>query len=86
MAYTVILDDPARKALQKLPHETQERILLALHLLAETPRPPNVKKLAGNKEELYRIRVGDYRILYHIEDDRLIVLVVRIGHRRDVYR
>mgnify|MGYP001580816136 FL=1 len=53
--------------------------------LAATPRPKGVKKLTGT-DDLYRIRVGDYRIVYQIHDDRLIVLVVRIGHRRDVYR
>ena len=53
--------------------------------LAANPRPKGVKKLSG-PDDLYRIRVGDYRIVYQIHDDRLIVLVVRIGHRKDVYR
>ena len=53
--------------------------------LAEDPRPPGAKRLAGS-EGLHRIRVGDYRVVYAIEDDVLLVLVVRIGHRRDVYR
>ncbi len=53
--------------------------------LAVNPRPKGVKKLSG-LDDLYRIRVGDYRIVYQIHDDRLIVLVVRIGHRKDVYR
>ncbi len=53
--------------------------------LAANPRPKGVKKLTG-LDNLYRIRAGDYRIVYQIRDDRLIVLVVRIGHRKDVYR
>ena len=53
--------------------------------LAKEPRPKGVKKLSG-ADDLYRIRVGDYRVVYQIRDDRLIVLVVRIGHRKDVYR
>ena len=53
--------------------------------LAANPRPRGVKKLTG-LDDLYRIRVADYRIVYQIQDDRLIVLVVRIGHRKDVYR
>lgn len=85
MAYTVILDNPAQKALSKLPTEAQNRILIALAMLRDNPRPPNGIKLSGNAE-LYRIRVGDYRILYQIEDKRLIVLVVRIGNRKDVYK
>jgi mRNA interferase RelE/StbE len=84
MAYTVLLAAPARKQLTKLPADARERILLALALLRENPRPPSVKKLSG-REDLYRIRVGDCRILYHIEEEQLIVLVVKIGNRRDVY-
>ncbi|MBI4859577.1 MAG: type II toxin-antitoxin system RelE/ParE family toxin [Candidatus Riflebacteria bacterium] len=53
--------------------------------LSQNPRPPGVKKLAG-EEHLCRIRVGDHRVVHEIQDDRLLVLVVRIGHRRDVYR
>jgi mRNA interferase RelE/StbE len=53
--------------------------------LGKEPRPKGVKKLAG-AEDLYRIRVGDYRVVFQIQDDRLMVLVVRIGHRKDAYR
>jgi len=56
-----------------------------MDLLGKEPRPKGVKKLTG-AEDLYRIRVGDYRFVYQILDDRLIVLVVRIAHRKDVYR
>ena len=84
MAYAVELVPAAQKALQRLPKDAQERIILALALLRDTPRPPNVKKLAGWVDR-YRIRVGDYRIIYRIKDDVLLLLVIRIGHRRDVY-
>ena len=53
--------------------------------LVENPRPQGIKKLAG-EEDLYRLRVGDYRVIYQIQEKRLIVLVVGVGHRADVYR
>ena len=63
----------------------QNRIVRAIEALAVTPRPPGAIQLAGGDGEL-RIRVGDYRIIYDIEDDALVVLVLRIGHRGDVYK
>ncbi len=59
-------------------------IVSAIKKLAHNPRPPQSKKLSG--QERYRLRQGNYRILYSIEDDKLIVCVVRVGNRRDVYR
>ena len=56
-----------------------------MNALGQEPRPHGVRKLSG-EEELYRIRVGDYRVIYAIEDDALIVLVVAVGDRRDIYR
>ena len=85
MAYKVELRPSARRELLKLPRHDQVRLVRAMDGLAKEPRPKGVKKLAG-AEDLYRIRVGDYRVDYQIHDDRLIVLVVRIGHRKDVYR
>jgi mRNA interferase RelE/StbE len=85
MVYTVLMKQSARKTLSTLPQDAHDRIVLALALLRVTPRPPNALKLSG-EDDLYRIRVGDYRIIYHIEDKRLVVLVVKIGNRRDVYR
>jgi mRNA interferase RelE/StbE len=61
------------------------RVNAAILALADDPYPPGSKKLQG-EANLYRVRVGDYRVLYRIEDERLIVLVVNIGHRRDIYR
>ena len=75
----------ADKALRKLPVGTQRRIVAAVERLADDPRPPGCVKLAGD-ENLWRIRVGDYRVVYEIHDKRLLVLVVRVGHRRDVYK
>ena len=85
MAYTVRLIPAAKKALAKLPKAVQQRIVLALALLRETPRPPNSKKLSTQRDA-YRIRIGDYRILYQIKDRELLVLVIKISHRRAVYR
>jgi mRNA interferase RelE/StbE len=63
----------------------KRRIAKALHVLEENPRPSGCVKLQG-EDELYRVRVGDYRIVYQIRDASLVVLVVQIGHRREIYR
>lgn len=83
--YTVQLLPRARRALRQLDRPVQRRIVAALDALATNPRPPDVKALTGQPGEL-RVRTGDYRIVYEIQDDQLLVLVVRLGHRRDVYR
>jgi mRNA interferase RelE/StbE len=80
MTYAVELG-PVRKDLRALDDKTRRRILRALIALEANPRPPGAKKLRG-ESELWRVRVGDYRILYSIEEARLVVLVVKIGHRR----
>lgn len=85
MPYRVELRPRADKALSRLPTETQKRITERLIQLQENPRPPGVLKLAG-EADLYRIRVGEYRVIYRIHDDILYVLVVAIGHRREIYR
>jgi len=85
VVYTVEFRPSARRELLKLPRHDQLRLIRAMDALAANPRPKGVKKLTG-MDDLYRIRMGDYRIVYQIHDDRLIVLVVRIAHRRDVYR
>ncbi len=74
----------AAKAFSKLDRPTQLRLAHKIDLLALNPRPPGAKKLQ-DEHALYRIRAGDYRILYSIQDRLLIVLVVAIGHRRDIY-
>ncbi|WP_258305945.1 type II toxin-antitoxin system RelE family toxin [Dietzia cinnamea] len=75
----------AAKALRKLHPTEQKRIVRAIEALSGTPRPPGAIQLAVGDGEL-RIRVGDHRISYDIEDDALAVLVLRIGHRGDVYK
>ena len=85
MAYQVLIKDSAQKELAAFPSSIQKRIDTRILSLAENPRPSGVKKLAGD-ENLYRLRVGDYRIIYQIQDKALLVLVVKVGHRREVYR
>jgi mRNA interferase RelE/StbE len=85
MAYHVEFLPSARRDLKRLPKPAQIRIATALRALADDPRPAGVVKLAGD-ENAWRIRVGDYRVLYEIHDKRLLVLVIRFGHRKDVYR
>jgi mRNA interferase RelE/StbE len=85
MRYRIEFTRPAAKALEKLPRAIQDRLAPKIDALAEDPRPHGVEKLAG-KDDQYRIRVGDYRVVYTIRDDRLIVTVVRVANRRDVYR
>ena len=84
MTYAVELG-PVRKDLRALDETIRRRVLSALVALEVNPRPPGAKKLRGS-ELLWRVRVGDYRILYSIEEARLVVLVIKIGHRREVYR
>lgn len=84
MAYSVVIAKTAKKEIANLDSNTQERIFNALSDLQETPRPQHSKKLKGDLG--YRVRVGDYRILYTIEDSVKIVGVYKVGHRRDVYR
>jgi mRNA interferase RelE/StbE len=84
-SYEVQLSRRAVKSLATLPRKEQLRIRAAIDLLSETPRPPNCVAMAGEKST-YRVRVGNYRIVYEIKDSILKVLVVRIGRRRDVYR
>jgi mRNA interferase RelE/StbE len=84
-AYTITILPSALRQLAELPRHEQKRINERIDRLAVDPRPPGVKKLKG-ESDLFRLRSGNYRIIYSIEDVRLIVLVIRIGHRRDVYR
>ena len=83
--YTIEIAPAAERALKKLQADIQKRIIKALLKLEADPRPAGVKKLSG-EDDLYRIRVGDYRIVYQVQDNKLVVLVVRVAHRREVYR
>lgn len=83
--YEVYLERQPEKLLKKLPGHEVRRLDAAIRALATNPRPSGCKKLVGGADT-YRIRVGDWRILYVIEDNRLIVLVVRIAQRDSVYK
>ena len=83
--YAVELSRGAAKALRALDRRVQVRIVARLRELAESPRPHDAKKLQG-EVGVYRVREGDYRILYEIFDKRLLIYVLKIGHRREVYR
>jgi len=86
MAYEVGFKPSALREVRKLDEVTRRAIISAVELLADNPRPDGCKKLKG-ESNLYRIRVmGNYRIIYDVQDRRLIVTVVKVGHRRDVYR
>ncbi|MBI3761513.1 MAG: type II toxin-antitoxin system RelE/ParE family toxin [Chloroflexi bacterium] len=85
MAYTVVLTPAAERERRKLPANVRTRINQALLELEANPRPSGTSKLSGAKER-WRIRVGDYRIIFTIDDDAKRVTVIRIAHRRDVYR
>ncbi len=85
MTYSVLLAPPAERQLKALAEAAQKRIITRLKALQYNPRPQGIQKLAG-ETNLYRIREGSYRIIYTIKDKELIVLVVKIGDRKEVYR
>jgi mRNA interferase RelE/StbE len=84
MAYRVLLRRSAIRELEHLHNPTQRRIARAIAALADDPRPPSAKLLSG-PDRRWRIRVGDYRILHRIDDDSVVVVIVRVRHRKDAY-
>lgn len=80
----ILFKQSVAKDLRSIPTKDVQRILQRVEGLAEDPRPAGVEKLSG--DEKYRIRQGNYRILYTIDDDVITVTIVKVGHRRDVYR
>ena len=84
-SYALEISRSAEKVLRTLPREDQARIARAIGALAEDPLPRSARKLAGY-DDVFRIRVGRYRVLYSLEAGRLIVIILKIGHRRDVSR
>ena len=82
--YSILFRRSVLKDLEVLPKKDVQRIMEAIRALAVDPRPPQSQKLSGREQ--YRLRQGAYRILYVIQDDVLIVTVVTVGHRREVYR
>lgn len=86
MAYAIELARPALRQLKKLDATVRRRISRRIDRLAEDPRPPGVVRLTDVDPPMYRVREGHYRILYTIDDEVLIVLVVRVAHRSEAYR
>lgn len=85
MTYSVEIAPAAKRQIKKLSKDIQRLVIERLEQLAEIPRPLGVLKMEG-EESLYRIRVGDYRIIYEIQDKVLLIVVVKIGHRSSIYR
>ena len=85
MRYSIELAPAVSKAMRKLSRTDHARVLTRIKSLADNPRPEGVVKLSGS-EDTWRVRVGSLRIVYTIRDDRLIVRVVQVAHRREVYR
>ena len=85
MKYSVEFKKSAAKTLRKLPQSVQKRIIDKLSEIENSPPPSVETKLNGNIP-FHRIRVGDYRIIYEIQNDILVILVVKIGHRKDIYK
>ncbi len=83
MTYIIEIKPSAAKQIRKLPQNVQEQIALTINNLAIEPRPNGVKKLSNS--DLYRVRTGNYRIIYQIQDNVLLITVVPVGHRTDVY-
>ena len=85
-SYKVFIKPSAAKELEAVdPKKDRQRIVARIRSLAEDPRPPGCEKLVG-EDDRYRLRVGRYRISYSVGDGELVVVVVRVGHRKDVYR
>jgi len=82
--YKIVVRKSVSKDLTRIPKKDVQRILKAIRALAQDPRPPQSKKLSG--EDKYRLRCGVYRVLYEIQDDKLIVCIVKIRHRKDIYK
>jgi len=83
--YRVLLERAAEKDLSRLSTEIHDRVIAAIQALATNPRPPSCRKLAGSRND-WRLRVGDYRVVYEIADDLREVRINRVRHRREVYR
>lgn len=83
--YRVVVERSAEKDLRRLPLDVRSRVVDALRRLADDPRPVGSRKLAGTKHD-WRIRVGDYRVIYEIADSIRVVRVYRVRHRREAYR
>ncbi len=84
MRFQIEILRSAQKSLSQIQSQDQERIIEAIRSLADEPRPHGCKKLSGR--DAWRIRVGNYRVIYEIRESKLVVLIVDIGHRKEIYR
>jgi mRNA interferase RelE/StbE len=82
--YRIVFRKSVAKDLRRIPNQDLRRILAVIDSLSEEPRPSGVERLSG--QERYRVRQGSYRIIYEINDREVVVVVVKVGHRKDVYR
>jgi len=85
MAYEIEVIRSAAREIRRLDSRVRRRVLAKIESLKADPRPADCPKLTGS-EDLWRVRVGDYRVVYTIQDERLVVVIIRARHRRDVYR
>ena len=83
-SYRLLVTASAAKDIEAVPRQDRRRIIAKISSLANDPRPPGCEKLS--RRDQYRLRQGDYRILYQVQDLNLVVVDVKVGHRRDVYR
>ena len=83
-SYSLFIKPSAVKDIEALPKKDRGRVVAKVQSLAGNPRPPGCEKLSGH--ELYRLRQGNYRILYTVHDAHLVVVIIKVGHRREVYR
>ncbi|PSR17911.1 type II toxin-antitoxin system mRNA interferase toxin, RelE/StbE family [filamentous cyanobacterium CCP3] len=84
MSYEVLIKPAAQRQIKKLPRAMQADLIVLIEHLAQDPRPSGCKKLKGRQSQ-YRVRLGDYRVIYSIEEEALVVRVIKVGHRRDIY-
>lgn len=83
-SFRLLIKPSAVKELESIPRKDRQRLVTRLRHLSADPRPPGCEKLSSH--DLYRIRQGNYRVLYSVQDEDLVILVIRVGHRREVYR
>lgn len=83
--YSIVISSSAEKSLKKLPKKDLLRVVEKIQSLTLNPFPEGCRKLSG-EESIFRVRQGNYRIIYEVENNNLIVLVLKIGHRKDVYK
>ena len=83
--YKVVISSSAEKSLKKIPKKDVQHIVVAMERLAMHPFPVGSRKLSGY-EKIFRIRIGKYRVIYEVEGQKLLILVLKIGHRKDIYR